>query len=184
MNKANIHVTEQAGQYLAEMAARENCRELRIGVQYPGTPISQCYLSFSHEQSADDEVMDFDGFRLRYKRTLSCFIDGLSVDYRKNRLGNEVRLKAPNLHNLQEPPADADLELRANWVLNRHVNPSLAEHQGSVIVDRVEEQKVWLKFGGNCLGCGNAEKTLVEFVEKVLREYLPEVDTISEVTMH
>lgn len=184
MSKANIHVTEQAGQYLAEMAARENCRELRLGVQYPGTPISQCYLSFSQERSSDDEVVEFEGFRLRYKRALAGFIEGLSVEYRQNRMGSEVRLKAPNLHNLQQPPEDADLELRANWVLNQHVNPSLAEHQGSVIVDRVEGEKVWLKFGGNCLGCGNAEKTLVEFVEKTLLEHLPEIEAISEVTMH
>ncbi len=184
MQNADIEVTNSALRYLSEIAARQNCTDLRVGVQHPGTNIAQCYLSFASDVEDDDEVLQFSGFRIRFRRAFSNFIHGLQLDYRENRMGGSIRLKAPNLHRIEEPPADADLLVRANWVLQVHVNPQLAEHQGSAVVDRVEGNHIWLKFGGNCLGCGNAELTLVSFVEKAMKEHLPDVEAISEVTMH
>lgn len=184
MSVASIQITERAIAYLAGIAERQNCRDLRVGVQHPGTNVSQCYLSFASELEDDDEIVDFKAFRVRFRRAFARFIDGLQLDYRENRMGGQIKLRAPNLHNLEEPPVDADLSVRANWVLHAFINPQLAEHQGSALVDRVEGNRVWLKFGGNCLGCGNAESTLVEFVEKTLKEKIPEIEAVSEVTMH
>lgn len=184
MQHAHIQVSDSALHYLRKIAGDEGKRELRVGIQHPGSNISQCYLSFASDCADDDEVVDFDGFRIRFRRLFAGFIDGLELDYRTNRMGGHLHIKAPNLHRLDKPADDADLAVRANWVLQQYVNPQLAEHQGSALVDRAEGSRIWLKFGGNCLGCGNAEKTLVNFVEKVIREHLPEVEAISEVTMH
>jgi len=180
----DIQITESALDYLALISEQEGNRELRIGVSNPGTSLSQCFITFSSAPQALDRVLTYAGFTLAYEESLSLFLDGMAVHYSKNRMGGKLRIKAPNIKHIPDLPDDADLKLRATAVLEQYVNPALAEHQGGVVVDRTEGNKVFLKFGGNCLGCGNAERTLTEFVETTLKQYLPEIEAVSEVTKH
>lgn len=182
--RADIQMTESAQDYLSQVASNEGNTELRIGVSHPGTSLSQAFITFNKEQDCDDEVHQYAGFNLRYSRSLALFINGMAINYRKNRMGGNLHLKAPNIKVMPELPEDADLSLKVSAVLEAHVNPALAEHQGGVAVDRIEDNRVYLKFGGNCLGCGNAERTLVDFVEKTLKEHLPEIEAVSDVTRH
>jgi len=179
-----IQISEAAIDYLAHIGEKEGNSDLRVGVSNPGTSLSQCFITFNTQPQNGDRVLEYSGFTLTYDERLSLFIDGLDVHYSKNRMGGKLRIKAPNIKQMPDLPEDADLHLKASAVLEAYVNPALAEHQGGVVVDRTEENKVFLKFGGNCLGCGNAERTLTEFVEKTLKEHLPEIEAVSEVTMH
>lgn len=180
----DIQISESARAYLARISAQEGNSDLRIGVSHPGTSLSQCFITFNSESSHEDRVLDYEGFTLAHEARLSPFIDGLDVHYSKNRMGGRLRIKAPNIKKVPELAEDAPLALRAAVVLELHVNPVLAEHQGGVVVDRTEGNKVFLKFGGNCLGCGNAEKTLTEFVETKLKAHLPEIEAVSQVIKH
>lgn len=179
-----IQLSDSAVSYLAYICEQEGKGDLRIGVSNPGTPISQCYITFNSDQESRDQTLSYEGFTLSFEQRLAQFIDGLDVHYSENRMGGRLRIKAPNIKHFPELPDDADLGLRAAAILEQHVNPALAEHQGSVVVDRTEGNTVFLKFGGNCLGCGNAERTLTEFVETTLKEHLPEIEAVSEVTKH
>ncbi len=179
-----INISDSAIDYLTHVSAQEGNSDLRIGVTNPGTSLSQCFITFNSEQQAEDKILKYSGFTLAYEERLSLFIDGLDVHYSKNRMGGRLRIKAPNIKHMPELPEDASLHLKAASVLESYVNPALAEHQGGVVVDRTEGNRVFLKFGGNCLGCGNAEKTLTEFVETTLKEHLPEIEAVSEVTKH
>jgi len=182
--RADIQLTDTAQDYLSQVATNEGNPDLRIGVSHPGTSLSQAFITFNKETTDDDEIHQYGDFNLRYSRSLALFIDGLAINYRTNRMGGNLHLKAPNIKTMPDLPADADLSLKVSAILEGHVNPALAEHQGGVAVDRIEGESVYLKFGGNCLGCGNAERTLVDFVEKTLKEHLPEIETVSDVTRH
>lgn len=179
-----IQISEEAIDYLAHISEKEGNPDLRIGVTNPGTSLSQCFITFNSGEAEQDKVLKYRGFTIAYEERLGMFLDGMNVHYSKNRMGGRLRIKAPNIKHMPDLPDDADLHLKAAAVLEVYVNPALAEHQGGVVVDRTEGNKVFLKFGGNCLGCGNAEKTLTEFVEKTLKEHLPEIEAVSEVTKH
>ncbi|WP_296055742.1 NifU family protein [uncultured Amphritea sp.] len=179
-----ILISAAAINYLAQITEQEGNKDLRIGVSNPGTSISQCFITFDSEKNLEDAVLEYNGFNLSYEQKLSGFIDGLDVHYSKNRMGGKLRIKAPNMTVMPDLPPNADLSLRAAAALEMYVNPALAEHQGGVVVERIEGNKVFLKFGGNCLGCGNAERTLTEFVETTLKEHLPEIETVSAVMKH
>ncbi len=180
----DIQISEMAISYLARISEQEGNANLRIGVSNPGTSLSQCFITFNSSALDEDQILEYEGFTLSYEEKLTQFIDGMDVHYSKNRMGGKLRIKAPNIKRVPELSPDSPLTMRAAAVLELYVNPALAEHQGGVIVDRVEGNKVFLKFGGNCLGCGNAEKTLTEFVETTLKEHLPEIEAVSEVTKH
>jgi len=61
----------------------------------------------------------------------------------------------------------------------------LASHGGEVsLMEIVDETVAVLKFGGGCQGCSAVDVTLKQGVEKTLREHVPELTEIRDVTDH
>ena len=48
----------------------------------------------------------------------------------------------------------------------------------------VRDNIVYLQMGGGCQGCGMASVTLSQGIEKILREQVPEIAGIQDVTNH
>ena len=48
----------------------------------------------------------------------------------------------------------------------------------------VEGQDVYLRLGGGCQGCGMAQVTLTQGIEKALRDAVPEIGNIIDATDH
>src|SRR3546814_13864267 len=67
--------------------------------------------------------------------------------------------------------------------LQTEINPGLASHGGQVtLIDVVEEGIAVLQFGGGCQGCGQADVTLKEGIEKTLLARIPELKGVRDVT--
>lgn len=69
-------------------------------------------------------------------------------------------------------------------VLDTQINPTVGMHGGSVRLIEVRENNVYLELGGGCQGCGMADVTLRNGVERAIREFVPEVGDILDVTDH
>ena len=64
-------------------------------------------------------------------------------------------------------------------------NPQLAQHKGHVTVQEVTaDGVVVLGFGGGCHGCGMADVTLKQGIEKTLLERVPGVTAVRDATDH
>lgn len=85
-------------------------------------------------------------------------------------------------------PAQADLsgELaqRLIEVLDEEINPAIASHGGHVDLVAAEDDTAYLRMGGGCQGCGMASVTLTQGIEVAIREAVPEVTRIVDVTDH
>ena len=83
-------------------------------------------------------------------------------------------------------PADltSPLARRVASVLESEVNPSIAEHGGRADLVTVEGSVVHLRLSGGCQGCGMAQATLTQGIEAILREAVPEITDIVDVTNH
>jgi Fe/S biogenesis protein NfuA len=79
---------------------------------------------------------------------------------------------------------DSPIEDKINYVLHSEVNPGLASHGGSISLEEVIDNIAILKFGGGCQGCGSADVTLKEGVEKTMMEKIPELKGIKDITDH
>jgi Fe-S cluster biogenesis protein NfuA len=93
----------------------------------------------------------------------------------------EVRLVGP-----AGPPAAGTgsvVEL-VRGVLERDINPVIAAHRGHVSVVTVENGWVRLRLEGGCQGCSLAEVTLRQGIEPLLREKVPGVVGLIDVTDH
>ena len=71
------------------------------------------------------------------------------------------------------------------WLIEHEINPQLASHGGHVAVEEVtSEGVVVLRFGGGCHGCGMADVTLKQGIEKALLEKVPGVTAVRDATDH
>ena len=84
------------------------------------------------------------------------------------------------------PPADlsGDVAQRVLQVLEQQINPSIAAHGGRADLVAVEDDSAYLRLSGGCAGCGMAAVTLSQGIEVALRESVPEIARVIDVTDH
>ena len=90
----------------------------------------------------------------------------------------------PNVRRLGETEPTGELADRVKQVLETRVNPAVASHGGQISLVDVDDADVYLELGGGCQGCGMARVTLKQGVEKMLREAIPDIGEIHDVTDH
>jgi len=81
-------------------------------------------------------------------------------------------------------PAEGDLKWAIRDLLDREINPAVAAHGGYVELIDVRKNNVYLRLGGGCQGCGAADVTLKQGIEKAIRELAPLVGEILDTTDH
>ncbi|MGH8992856.1 MAG: NifU family protein [Acidimicrobiia bacterium] len=84
------------------------------------------------------------------------------------------------------PPADltGDVPQRVIQVLDSQINPSIAAHGGHAQLVAVEGDTAYLRLSGGCQGCGMASVTLSQGIEVLLKESVPEILRVVDVTDH
>ena len=79
---------------------------------------------------------------------------------------------------------DSDLARRVMAVLNEQINPAIASHGGRADLIGVDDDTAYLKLSGGCQGCGMAAVTLSQGIEVAIREEIPEIVRVVDVTDH
>jgi Fe/S biogenesis protein NfuA len=84
------------------------------------------------------------------------------------------------------PPVDlsGDVAQRVLQVLEAQINPSIAAHGGRADLVAVEDDAAYLRLSGGCAGCGMAAVTLSQGIEVALRDSVPEITRVIDVTDH
>ena len=86
---------------------------------------------------------------------------------------------APAVGDLSGPIAE-----QVQQMLEQQINPSIASHGGTARLVSEEDGVVYLELGGGCQGCGLASVTLKQGIERLLRESIPEIVEVVDVTDH
>lgn len=82
------------------------------------------------------------------------------------------------------PDAADSFEERVRRLIEDQISPALASHGGFVRLVAVEGHDVLLELGGGCRGCPGARMTVHRGIEAFLREQLPELGRVIDVTDH
>ena len=69
-------------------------------------------------------------------------------------------------------------------LIEEQVNPAVAGHGGFVTLMDVKDDVVYVELGGGCQGCGMAKVTLKEGIEKMIKEAIPQIKEVLDVTDH
>lgn len=85
---------------------------------------------------------------------------------------------------LRALPDPEEIKKKIQGVLDAEINPAVAAHGGWVELIDVKKNEVFIKMGGGCQGCGMADVTLKQGVEKSIRQAVPEIGAIMDTTDH
>ena len=81
-------------------------------------------------------------------------------------------------------PSEEEIKKRVQEILEKEINPAVAEHGGFIDLIDVKKNIVYIRMGGGCQGCASSLATLKQGVEQTIREKIPEVGQVLDVTDH
>ncbi|MDB6051910.1 MAG: yhgI [Pseudomonas sp.] len=186
-----ITITDAAHDYLADLLEKQNAPGIgiRVFITQPGTQYAETCIAYCKpgEEKPEDKAIGLKSFTAWIDNFSEAFLDDAVVDYATDRMGGQLTIKAPNAK-VPMVNADSPINERINYYLQTEINPGLASHGGQVtLIDVVEENDeniAVLQFGGGCQGCGQADVTLREGIERTLLERIPELKGVRDVTDH
>lgn len=183
----NIDITTSAQDYLRELLDKQGVEGIgvRLFVTQPGTPYAETCLAYCKpgESKETDLIIKLETFDVWIEAASEEYLEEGIVDYSMDRMGGQLTIKAPNAKT-PKIGEDSPLDVKVNYFLTTEVNPGLAAHGGQVQLVEINEGMAVLQFGGGCQGCGMVDVTLKDGVEKTLKNRIPELVGVRDVTDH
>jgi Fe/S biogenesis protein NfuA len=106
---------------------------------------------------------------------------GLAID---NPNRPEPAPASPAMQRAPSGDLTGDVAQRLIQVLNDQINPSIAMHGGSAELVAVEDDVAYVRLSGGCQGCGLAAVTLSRGIEVAIKDSVPEISRVVDVTDH
>ena len=192
---AVLTVTPAARGVVLDARAQEaDAERLALWVEVTGARDGAYTYDIYFQSVADagpgDSVSDDDGLAVVVPESSVARLVGARLDWSDEGDGGLVIVN-PNTPPRPEvfaerPQVDLTSELaqRVLNVLDDQVNPSIAMHGGHADLVAVEEGVVYVRLSGGCQGCGLASVTLSQGIEVALRDSVPEIVSVVDVTDH
>ncbi len=108
------------------------------------------------------------------------YLEGCTVDLDAEQ---ELGLSISNPDKEVQPLSGSAKEIMQQ-LLDEQINPMVAAHGGFIDLINIEDGRVYLEFGGGCKGCGMVDATLKQGVEVIVKEQIPDIVEILDVTDH
>jgi len=183
-----LNVTERAQDVVRSYVEQSGgeLRALRITARQDGPqgPRFELSLVSDADKSESDISVDLGDFSVFVAEDTAQRLDGATVDFveRVNESGFEIRPPERKLK-VAGPPKGALAE-KIKEVLDAQVNPAVAAHGGEIVLVDVQGTEIFIEMGGGCQGCALSRMTLKQGVERMVRQAIPEVTAVHDVTDH
>lgn len=136
------------------------------------------WLVREDDRNEHDRTFSAGAFEVYMDPLSAGHLEGATVDFVEGVMQSGFRVFFPS------PAWDDPVAQAVQDVLDRHINPGVAGHGGSVALEGVEDGAAIIRFGGGCQGCGAADVTLKHGVERMIREHVPQIERIVDATDH
>ena len=180
-----ITVTEAAQKEV--LTLMENQETTIIGVRVKAEAISPLQANFrlafvgEGQEEEGDEIIPYEGFNVYIDRESAPFSQDITLDFVDSLMGRGFKIENPN----KVPPhLKGTSAEKIQQIIDEKINPSVASHGGHISLIDVKDNKVYVRFGGGCQGCGMVDVTLKQGVEVLIKEAVPEIEEILDVTEH
>ncbi len=120
-------------------------------------------------------------------------LDGATIDYRSSQTGGGLFVDNPNspspvagpaARDAPTPQLSGEVAEQIAQILEQQINPAIAAHGGFAELVSVDDGAAYLRLSGGCQGCGMASVTLTQGIEVAIREAVPEITRVIDVTDH
>ena len=173
-----LQITDQAQIFINNQLRSSNLKVLKILVE-PTSALKANY-TYKFEESHSDSEIQFEknSFKIAIERKNSTYIEGTIIEINKD---GELEVINPNL---SISKLSGSLEEQIQTLLDEQVNPMLASHGGNVMLEGIKDESAYLRFGGGCQGCSMIDTTVKQGVEVMLKEAIPKLAGVFDITDH
>ncbi|MDQ2726827.1 MAG: NifU family protein [Actinomycetota bacterium] len=194
-----LTVTDAALMKILQLRSDETAPEsLALWVEVSGTSGSAYTYDMYFQAATDARPEDWSGVQgdllIVVPADSALKMVGSVLDLNRDLLAGGMSIRNPNpppaatpaSPAMAGPPPDlsGDVAQRVIQVLDGQINPSIAAHGGRADLVAVEEGAAYLRLSGGCAGCGMAAVTLSQGIEVAIKESVPEIARIVDVTDH
>jgi Fe/S biogenesis protein NfuA len=183
MAEPNVELTEAAYAKLTEVIDNHPNPVAGLRLEIAGRQDGQFQhlLSLVEDgaQIEDDLEVEADDLTLFVSSRDARHLDGLTIDFVEPSPG-EGALEFTNPNPLWADPREWAIQ----QLFDDHINPQIAAHGGVISLLGVQERTAYVEFGGGCVGCGMLNVTLKQGVEVAVKDSVPDIDEIVDVTDH
>jgi Fe/S biogenesis protein NfuA len=128
------------------------------------------------ERRTDDIVLEIGGFPVYIDSLSVPKLDGSVIDIRTPEGG--FKIDNPN------PVFTSPLEQQVAEVIEQQINPGVSLHGGQIVLVDVIDSVAYITMEGGCKGCSLALATMKDGIEKMLREAIPAIREVVDITAH
>lgn len=158
---------------------------LRITLAPPPERGYQISLVERDDKARTEIAINVDGIRVFLNLDTSTLLSGATVDHADGGFRVDTpRPEGATRFSVDSAPIDHPLAERLRQVIDEEVNPRIAAHGGAVELADVENDVLYLRMSGGCQGCAASAATLRQGIERIVREAVPEIHEIVDVTDH
>jgi len=185
-----LEIDEGAKQKIGAVLDSQDAASRTIRVDAPFRGKYSMSLEPDGQPLAEDTVLDYGLFKVFVDRQSQAFVDGASLKWVDTAAGGGFQFENPNdvpqRATRKSPPEgpEGDEWRRIQTLIDEQVNPAVAGHGGHIDLFEYRDGVAYVQMGGGCQGCGQAKVTLKQGVERILREHIPELKEILDITDH
>lgn len=180
-----LKITDAAEEKIAALIAEnsEAIAGLRVGAKARSPFKVDFQLAFMPDEqiAAEDTKAVFNGFDVYTDAESAPLLEEATIDYLEGPTGSGFKIERAN----EVPPEfKGTVAEKVMRIIDEQVNPSVAGHGGYITLMDVKDDVVYVELGGGCQGCGMANVTLKEGIEKMIKEAIPEIKEVRDATDH
>ncbi|HKP76227.1 MAG TPA: NifU family protein [Longimicrobiaceae bacterium] len=189
-----IELTDAARGKIEELVEAEVVRDpaLRITLaagDQPRSPLERRYditLVEREDKEKTEIAINLEGIRVLLNLDTSNLLSGATIDWSEGGFGVETpKPYRPSVPAREGTPGvTGPLADRVQVVLDELINPRIAAHGGAVELVDVADDTIYVRMSGGCQGCSASAATLRMGVERMVKDEVPEVREIIDLTDH
>jgi len=182
-----LQVTELAQKKLQEAINENQEKETVIGIRalaQARSPFQVQYgLAFVSSKTVNktDQVIQLNDLNIYIDHENARYFEEVTLDFEEGIRGSGFKFL-----NIPRVPKEykGTLAEKVVQIIDQQINPGITGHGGFVSLVDVRGTDVIIQMGGGCQGCGMANVTLKHGVEATLKQLLPEITAVYDVTDH
>ena len=196
-----VEITDEARTVVADaLAAEPGSSDLALWLEVRGVEAGRfaydLYFQASADAGDDDAVYEAGGVTVVVPSGSISRLRNARLEFSAEGGGGLVMVN-PNVPSAQEiapgvpeevlaQGVSGPLAMRAIATLDAEVNPSIAGHGGRADLVAMDEAEgvAYLALSGGCQGCAMSRQTLSNGIEVALRDAIPELTAVVDVTDH
>lgn len=193
-----LEVTERALEAVVGILSQEqNPQDLALWIEVSGVSGNSysydVYFQNRSDASSDDAIVHLQGVDVVIPAASVSAISGAKLDLGGDDGSGGLMILNPNSPVVDEPTLPEELQnadlsgpiaQEVIRVLQEEINPAIAAHGGRADLVAVAEATAYLRLSGGCQGCGMASVTLSQGIEVAIKEAVPQITSVQDVTDH